>query len=424
MKTDFGVAADWPLTYDDLEPWYRRAESVIGVAGPGGSEDRPGDRSHLQPPHPLGSAGRCLAEGARKLGLTWVANDRAALSRARDDRPACNYCGNCNRGCPRKDKGSADVTFLRRARATGLLEIRPLTRATRLHATPIDGRIHTVDLLDSDGNGERLDVNGPVILAAGAIETPRLLLASASDAYPKGLANRSGEVGRNLMDTLHCSVSALAPLKLASYKALPADSICWDYNRPDSIPGVTGGARFSVSTNESGLSGPIAYARRVFGGFGTDLKQGMQEHFGMAVSIGAIGESLPNANTFVDLHPSDHDDQDQPIARIHAHLDDNELNRLHFMLSKCRMILASASTDTPFEQFTSFDHYSATHVFGTCRMGPDPSNAVTDAHQRCHDHPNLHIADASVFPSSGGGESPSLTIAALALRLGYTLPGQ
>ena len=421
MKTDFGVAADWPLTYDDLEPWYRRAEAVIGVAGPGSSDDRPGDRSHLQPPHPLGSAGRCLARGAKKLGMNWVANDRAALSRSTDDRPACNYCGNCNRGCPREDKGSADVTFLRRARATGLLETRILTRATRLHADPADGRIRAIDLRDSDGNTDRLAVAGPVILAAGAIETPRLLLASASEAYPEGLANRSGQVGRNLMDTLHCSVSALAPLELASYKALPADSICWDYNRPDSMPDVIGGCRFSATTNEIGLSGPIAYARRAVPGFGSELKQHMHEQFGMAVSIGAIGESLPNEHTFVDLHPTDRDQQGQPVARIHAHLAEPDLERLDFMLKTCRHVLGSSGADSPFEQFTSFDHYSVTHVFGSCRMGTRPEVSVTDAAQRCHDHANLFIADASVFPSSGGGESPSLTISALSLRLGYSL---
>lgn len=417
MQSRFGVAADWPLDYDQLEPWYRQAEARIGVAGPAECPDRPGNREHLQPSHPIGSAGKCLARGAERLNLSWVPNHRAALSRPADGRPACNYCGNCNRGCPRLDKGSADITFLRQARATGNIEIRPLTRATRLHARPSDGRIVAIDLLGHDGHEERLGVDGPVILAAGAIETPRLLLASADKHFPDGLANGSGQVGRNLMDTLHCSISAIASLELGSYKALPSDSICWDYNRPDSIPGVVGGCRFSVATNEIGLSGPIAYAHRAVAGFGSDFKRQMQETFGQAVSIGAIGESLPNEQTYVDLHPTDRDAQDQPIARIHAHLTDGDLERLDFMHATCRKLLAAAGLDDPFEQFSSYDQYAVTHVFGTCRMGDDPTQSVCDRHQRSHDHPDLLIADASVFPSSGGGESPSLTISALALRV-------
>ncbi|MDG4867860.1 GMC family oxidoreductase [Guyparkeria sp. 1SP6A2] len=421
MNTDYGVAADWPLSYDELKPWYRHAETIIGVAGPGETEDRPGDRSHLQPPHPLGSGGRALKKGASRLGLSWVANDRAALSRPKDDRPACNYCGNCNRGCPREDKGSADVTFLRRAKASGLLEVRKRTRATRLHVEPESGQVSAIDLLGADGQTDRLRATGPVILAAGAIETPRLLLASANPEHPDGLANSSGQVGRNLLETLHCSVSAIATLDLASYKTLPADSICWDFNRPDSIPGVAGGCRFTHSTAEIGLAGPIAYAQRACEGFGTQFKRRVHEQFGHAVSISAIGESLPNPETYVDLHPTDRDRQGEAIARIHSRLSSGDVDRLDFMLRKSKEILAESGASKPFEQFTTYDFFSSTHVFGTCRMGDDPNHAVVDGGMRSHDHQNLFITDASVFPSSGGGESPSLTISALALRLSDTL---
>ncbi|WP_018719751.1 GMC family oxidoreductase [Arhodomonas aquaeolei] len=419
MRSRFGVAADWPLDYDTLEPWYREAETLIGIAGPGAGEDRPGSRDHFQPPHPIGSAGRRLARGARVLGLDWVANDRAALSRPHDGRPACNYCGNCNLGCPRRDKGSADVTFIRRAAATGHLRLRTGVQATRLE-TGADRRITAVHAVSTGGADERIPVER-VILAGGAVESPRLLLASASPAWPDGIANGSGQVGRNFMETLFWSSSALAELPIASFKCLPSDSICWNYNRPDAIPDIVGGCRFSVSTNENGFSGPIQYAQRVVGGFGHELKRGVREQLGDIVSVSAVGESLPSNGTFVDLHPQDRDDHGVPLARIHSHLGEGELQRLAFMARTCRRILEAAGTSEPVEEFGAYDHFAATHVFGTCRMGSDPHASVVNAELRSHDHGNLHIVDASVFPSSGGGESPSLTISALALRAGTAI---
>lgn len=419
MHTRFGVAADWPLTYEELEPWYRLAERIIGVAGPGESEDRPGTREHLQPAHPLGSAGRCLAAGARALGMSWVANDRAALSRAREGRPACNYCGNCNRGCPRRDKGSADMTFIRDAEATGRLQLTTGVQVTRL-LTDDEGRITAVET-NAQGLRETLAVN-QLVLAGGAVESPRLLLASANDRFPRGLANRSGHVGRHFMETLAWTSSALADdLPLASFKCLPSDSICWDFNRPDSIDNVIGGCRFSVATNENDFCGPIQYAQRVVGGFGHALKQGVRDQLGRVVSIGAIGESLPNTGSYVDLHPTDREPSGLPLARIHSHLDDRELARLAFMADTCRRLLEAAGTSAPFEEYGSYDHFASTHVFGTCRMGKEATQGVVDDRLRSFDHDNLYLMDASVFPSSGGGESPSLTISALALRAGDLL---
>jgi choline dehydrogenase-like flavoprotein len=419
MHSRFGVAADWPIDYEALEPWYRLAEDIIGVAGPGESDDRPGAREHLQPAHPLGSAGRCLAKGAGALGMTWVANDRAALSRAREGRPACNYCGNCNRGGPRRDKGSADMTFIREAEATGRLQLTTGVQVTRL-LTDDAGRITAVRTTDAQGNHETQAVNH-LVLAGGAVESPRLLLASANDHFPRGLANRTGHVGKHFMETLFWTSSALAELPLASFKCLPSDSICWDFNRPDGIDGIIGGCRFSVATNESDFCGPIQYAQRVVGGFGQGLKRGVREQLGKVVSVGAIGESLPNPGSYVDLHPSDREPSGLPLARIHSHLDDRELTRLAFMADTCRRLLKAAGTSTPFEEYGTYDHFASTHVFGTCRMGQDPADSVVDERLRSFDHDNLYIMDASVFPSSGGGESPSLTISALALRAGDLL---
>jgi choline dehydrogenase-like flavoprotein len=275
--------------------------------------------------------------------------------------------------------------------------------------------VTAVHYLDAAGRAQQLGAR-TVIIACGAVETPRLLLLSENSHAPDGLGNESGHVGRHFMETVSWTSNGLHPEPVGSNRGLPADSICWDYNAPDAIPGVIGGCRFTPSAAESGLLGPVNYARRVVPGWGRSHKQAMRETFGRVLSIGAIGESLPNPGSFVDLDPVAKDDAGQPLARIHSYLPDSELERLEFMAGKARDILRAAGATEIFEEYGSYDRFSSTHVFGTCRMGEEPDGSVVDAHCRSHRWRNLFIVDASVFPSSGGGESPSLTIEALAMR--------
>ena len=414
MKSRFGVAADWPVDYATLEPFYCEAERIIGVAGP---ED-PGARHRSEPfplpAHPLSYGSQKLAAGAAKVGMNWGPNSRAALSRPYDGRPECNYCGNCNRGCPRTDKGSVDVTFLRKAVASGFCEVRSGVTVTRIEAGEND-RVKGVHLIDATG-AEHFLPTPDLIVSCGAVETPRLLLNSANAQAPDGLANESGEVGKNFMETLFWTSTALYPEPLGSHRGLPADSISWDFNAPDAIAGVVGGCRFNAGVWESEMNGPLAYAQRVVGGWGAKHKQAMREVFGRALTVGSIGESLPNRGSFIDLDPEAKDDNGKPLARIHSFLDERELDRLEFMAAKSREILEASGAGELLEEYGSYDFFSSTHVFGTCRMGSDPETSVVDAFGKSHRWKNLAILDASVFPSSGGGESPSLTIEALALR--------
>jgi choline dehydrogenase-like flavoprotein len=413
MKRDFGVAADWPIDYATLEPYYDLAERVIGVAGPGADRHRPRSAPHPLPAHPLSYGSQRLAQGCAKIGLSFTANHRAALSQPYDGRPACNYCGNCNRGCPRLDKGSADVTFIAKARALGRLTVRTETRVLRILAGS-DDRIAGVEVA-AGGRTERIAAR-IVVLACGAVESPRLLLVSSGEFAPHGLANESGEVGRNLMETVAWNASALLAEPLGSHRGLPADGICWDFNAPDAIPGVIGGCRFTNGTAEAGLVGPIAYATRVVGGWGKEHKAAMRGSFGRALAVGALGESLPNPGTFIDLDPEQRDADGIPLARIHGHLDEMTLRRLSFMAGTARDILKAAGAGETFEEYGTYDIFSPTHVSGTCRMGVDPARSVVDDTCRSHRWRNLYVADASVFPSMGGGEGPALTISALALR--------
>lgn len=408
MKSRFGVAADWPIDYAELEPYYTRAEKLIGVAGPATQGARWRSRPFPLPPHPLSYAARTLAAGAKSLGLGWDANSRAALSLPRPDRPACNYCGACNKGCPRGDKGSADVTFVAAALATGRCTVRPDSPVIRIEGGPGD-RVTAVLVGRPDGSIERI-AGRHIVLACGAVETPRLLLASDN------LGNESGEVGRNFMDTLDVVVGALHPEPQHSRRGLPSDAICWDFNAPDAIPGVVGGCRFYNASGENELKGLAGFAVRAVPGWGRGHAQAVRRLWGHSLHVGAIGERLPNRNSRVDLDPTARDRFGTPLARIASSLDEPDIARLRFMAAKSHELLAASGAERIFESYSSWDWFGATHVFGTCRMGTDAESSVVDASGRSHRWRNLWIADASVFPSSGGGEAPSLTIQALALR--------
>lgn len=414
LKSRFGVGADWPVTYAELEPHYCVAERIIGVAGPNKDGMRTRSEPYPLPPHPMSYASARLAKSGKIMGLQWTTNPVAALSEPYDGRPGCNYCGNCNRGCPRKDKGSVDVTFLRRAAANGNCEIKTNCVVTRLVAGP-DDQVSEAHYIDA--RGQHAVARGRLyIVSGGAVQTPRLLLNSSNAHAPDGLANDSGQVGKNFMESISWVSCGLHPDPLGSHRGLPSDIICWDYNEPDAIPDTVGGCRFSPGTAEADLLGPINYAQRVVPGWGLSHKRAMRETLGHCLAVGALGECLPNPLSYIDLDPTRVDAQQIPIARINTRLEETNIKRLQFMANKTREILDAAGCSKIFEEYGTYDMFSSTHVFGTCRMGEDPDQSVVDSYCRSHRWRNLYIVDASVFPSSGGGESPSLTIEALAIR--------
>ncbi len=419
VKSRHGQGADWPLAYADLEPFYAEVERVLGVAGADDATSLAGrwrSTPFPLPPHPLSLASRALGEGARKAGHAWVVNPRAALSRVYDGRPPCNYCGGCTHGCPRRDKGSADITFIAKARATGRLAVRPLTTLVGIEVEPgrggAQGRRASVRAVQlATANGERMRV--PVqrlVLACGAIETPRALLLAPA------LARLSPQVGRNFLESVAYTTTGRTERALLSHGGLPADAISWTRNTPGALPGIVGGFRVSAAIHEADMVGAIAHAQRAVPGFGHAHKQAMRRAVGSLVAAGAVGESLPHPGSFVDLDPTARDAQGRPLARIHSQVDAMAIRRLRAMAEATRAIVRGAGAVELVEEFGTWDHFSSAHVFGTCRMGRTAADSVVDRDLRLHGAANAWICDASVFPSSGGGEAPSLTIQALALR--------
>ncbi len=414
MSSQYGVAADWPLSYEDLEDDYATAERVVGVSGKDKFSQRPRTTDFPLPPHPASYASQKIMAHSDDTGLKWDFNSLATLSVPYDGRPGCNYCNNCNRGCPRKDKGSVDVTFLHIARLTGRCQIQSNSTVLRIVSGDND-RVKGVEYVDQAGV-TRLASAEVVIVACGTIETPRLLLLSGEENGYSGLANESGMIGKNFMETLFWNSAGLHAENLGSYRGLPVDIISWSYNAPDSIPGVVGGCRFGMGVSEADLVGPVNYAQRVVKGWGLQHKQEMRKSFGRVLSVNSIGESLPNPKSFIALDESTKDRFGRPVAKISSFLNEGEISRLKFMANKCREVLHATGVTDIIEEYGSYDFFSSTHVFGTARMGNDPEASVVNAHCQSHRWKNLFIVDASVFPSSGGGEAPSLTVEALAIR--------
>jgi len=421
MRSRFGVGADWPIDYAAIEPYYAEAEELIGAAGENGDPVRWRSRAYPLPAHaPSHASQRLIA--ATQGSFRWRANPLGVLSAPYDGRPGCNYCNNCNRGCPRGDKASADVTFLRRALATGKCELEAGAEVLRLEAGE-DDRVREV--IYADGQGRRQSLAARVIvLAGGAVQSPRLLLLSEGKHARGGLANESGQVGRNFLETVFHAAAALHSENLGTWRGLPSDVVCWDYNAPDGIPGVVGGCRLVPFTASMDLVGPIAYATRVVGGWGRDHAEHVQRAFGHALALGGFAECLPHPAAFVDLHPWKRDQHGQAIARVHAHLDAQANAREDFIARRIAEIFGLMGAEKIFERFGTYDRVNASHIFGTCRMGKNAEESVVNADCLSHRWRNLYVADASVFPSSGGGEAPSLTIEALALRAAAHIAGR
>lgn len=411
MRSLLGAGADWPISYEELAPYYDVAEGVIGVAGPGGVAQRP--RPEVLVAHPLSYASRRLAPAFAAVGATLVPNHLAILSRPYDRRPPCNYCNSCTQGCPLGDKGSADQTFLPHALATGRLDIRPECHVVVLESGR-DGRVTGVVYTDREGVRRR--VTAPyVVAAAGAVETPRLLLLSEGAAHPHGIGNAEGQVGRNLTELLFWWAVALLPERVDAFRGVPIDGSAWEHAVPHRGDGWVGGFRLATAHGAANLRGPVAYAQRFVGGCGPAHGRRVAEVFGHAVSLLAIGEWLPNPQTAVDLDPGRRDGTGQRVARITSWLWENERRLLRSMAGAVRAIAAAAHAEIV-EEVSALDVFAATHVLGTCRMGSDPDASVADADGFCHSARNVAFADGSLLPSSGAGDSPSLTIAAMAIR--------
>jgi choline dehydrogenase-like flavoprotein len=401
---------DWPVTYEDLEPYYDEVEEALQIAGPVGYPWQKRRRRFPQREHQLNASANMLVRGCSMLGIPVAAAPAATLSAPHADRPPCVYRGFCNYGCSTNAKSSILVTYIPRAIHAGA-EIRPNAMVARIEhdATGrVTGVLHFRNGSgDGHGGSELFRQRAKAVIVAGyAIETPRLLLNSASSLFPDGLANSSGMVGRCFMIHAGHQMFAKFPQRIGQYKAPPGLAITEHFNRI--MPEVDFACGYTIE-----VIGPhvVDFAARVSAAqslWGAALRRTMFD-YNYYSGFGIVGETLPQLDNRVKLHDSERDRYGLPVAHVLFGHHENDQRLIDHSIGKMREILRAAGGEDV------WGVNRTAHLMGTCRMGRDPRASVVDADGRAHGLPNLFICDGSVFPTSGA-VNPSLTIQAIAAR--------
>lgn len=412
----FGWGLDWPLDYQALAPYYDEAERILGVAGDPANPFKAARGSYPTPAHALTTRSQLVARGAARLGWSLLPNSLALPTRSVDGRSPCRHTGGCELGCPFGAKSSTDRAAIAAAEATGRLTLRDNARVVRVETDDlgrVDGLIYRHEQALKRATGERY------VLALGAVETPRLLLASDSVSHPNGPGNDNGLLGRYFMETVFVMMPVEAPYPVAAYQGPPLDARIWDFSRPG---GAGGDATGYTLAPRGGLqnNGPVAYARALRG-FGLEHKNRMRAGYGARFYLYGVAEQEPRSDNHLALSPADRDGEGVPRVRVHSDYSPLDRSTMRNMLDACRALADAASLRAFDRYLSSYSNPSGTHVAGGCVMGSDPRTSVTDSYGKVRGVDNLYIADASVMPGQGAGDSPSLTIQALALRTGRHL---
>ncbi len=407
--------ADWPISYEEMEPYYTRVEWECGVSGAPGPFDPPRSRPYPMPPMPVKSSGVLFERGARAMGLHPQPAPLAILSQPFNGRPACVHCGFCmGFGCEVNAKSSSLAAMIPQAEATGRCEIRPLSTVFRLE-TDEQGRVTEVVYRDAAGN-EQAQKAKAVVLSANGAETPRLLLMSDSSRFPDGLSNGSGLVGKYLMGNGHSVTQAAFEHPLNEFKSVQVTRIVHDFYASDPGRGFYGGGGMDARPFLD--STPILHAMLGLPPdrprWGAEYKQMLRHYFTRKMAVLGSTTSVPLESNNISLDPELKDDMGRPAIRMTYMDHADDLAMAKFLQDRAVEILEAAGASEIWRDPITGGTVQA-HLLGTCRMGDDPAASVVDRFHRSHEVANLFICDGSSFVSSGRGQ-PTMTIQALAFR--------
>jgi choline dehydrogenase-like flavoprotein len=310
-------------------------------------------------------------------------------------------------GCKISAKSSIDVTYIPKAEVTGKVDIRTECMAREI-TIGTEGRARSVIYFNRDGH-EREIHGGAIVVAGNAVETPRLLLLSASRRFPNGLANSSGLVGKFFSEHLSIFANGVFDERLEPWRGVPTGGIIQDFYATNAQNSFARGWTISV---ENDGQWPLSVASSI-PGWGAEHKKRVAELFGHQVGLATEGEQLPDERNQVTLDPLLRDIYGLRVPRIIDNHYENDLAMIDAMASSLRAILEAAGAKEVSVN-KCIPGYSS-HYMGTCRMGNDPKNSVVDPWCRTHDVPNLFVGDGSVFVTVGAA-NPALTISALATR--------
>ena len=392
---------DWPIEAAEMAPYYDKAEAKLGVAGVGGRPRLPGNNNY-----------KVFEAGAHALGYKEVHTGNMAINSVEyDGRVSCQQTGFCFQGCKWGAKWSSAYTDIPRGEATGNLEVRDHAHAARiLHDD--SGKVTGVEYFDKDGNLQMQKAR-VVCVAGNSFESPRLLLNSASAMFPDGLANSSGQVGRNYMRHMTGSVYATFEKPVKMWRGTTMAGIVRDEARHDPTRGFVGG--YELETLSLGLPFMAAFLNP--GGWGRSFTTALDAYENMA-GMWIVGEDMPQETNRVTL--SEVKDQfGLPVANVNFSDHANDIAMRSHAYAQGEAIYKAVGATRVFPT----PPYPSTHNLGTNRMSERPEDGVVNKHGQSHDIANLFVSDGSQF-TTGAAENPTLTIVALAIRQADYIAGQ
>ena len=393
---------DWPIDGAEMAPWYAMAEEKLGVTRTGDRPGLPGNNNY-----------KVFEAGAQALGYSEVSTGRMAINSIDyDDRPPCQQTGFCFQGCKFGAKCSSAYTDIPRGEATGNLEVRERAQVLRIEHGD-DGRVTGVVYADADGN-QHFQAARVVCVAGNSIESPRLLLNSASAMFPDGLANSSGQVGRNYMRHMTGSVYAVFPEPVRMWRGTTMAGIVSDESRHDPSRGFVGG--FEFETLSLGL--PFMAAFLDPGAWGREFTSALDGFENMA-GLWIVGEDMPQETNRITLNSDVLDAYGLPTPNVHFDDHPNDVAMRDYAYERGQALYRAVGATRVFPT----PPYPSTHNLGTNRMSENPAEGVVNRWGQSHDIANLFVSDGSQF-TSGAAENPTLTIVALAIRQADHIAGE
>ena len=427
-----GLGADWPIEYSDLATWYDKTEELVGVCGTNtGLDDMPDSSNGILQPPPKPRVPELLVEAAgKKLGLPVVPMHRAVLTRPKDSRAACFYATPCGHGCSIGAAFQTTTSLIPMAKATGRLRV--ITDAmVKSVDTDQKGQVTGVSYIEKQSNSEKSISAKIVILAASACESARLLLNSKSKKHPNGLANSSGQVGKNLMDSTGAYLSALIPgLKgrpiynedghTANHVFIP----WWGHQaQAKGELDFPRGYHFEIG---SGFREPGSWVAGELQGYGAELKQQVKDHYGAYIGLALRGEMLPNKHSYMEVDEKIKDKWGIPVSKFHWRWSKHELKQVEHGLKTAKQLLETMGAqvhELPSAEKAISKGGQIIHEVGTTRMGASAKSSVTNQWGQTWDCKNLFVMDAGVF-ASNPHKNCTLTIMTLAMRNASWLASQ
>jgi choline dehydrogenase-like flavoprotein len=411
VRSEHGRALDWPISYQDLAPYYDKVARDVGISGDAKAEEiwRPAGEPYPMPPMRTFRNGDIWLKGFEAAGIRMVPAAVGMNSTEYKGRPACIYDGWCHIGCPIGALANPLVTYLADARNAGA-EVRPWSTATRILANAPGSRVTGVEYFDR--NKERqVQEASVVVLAAWAAQNPRLLLNSATDKHPNGLANKNGLVGKYIMTHLSSGTLAIFDEDVQNHMGTTgAQYMSYDRYDKTAHKGAFG-STFIVAGSAIKTSDLAGSANARLDLFGPDLAAFMKRAARGFTRIGAFGEEMPNIENRIEL-ATDKDEFGMPLGRIIHSYDDDVPKLWEANLAEGLAIAKAAGAK---EMWSARGNIPTIHLMGGTIMGTGADNAVVDSFGQMHEIPNLYIGGPGIFATSGAS-NPTYTIFALSLR--------